>query len=645
MYSVPTVDTDREGCNVASEDLSLAFDGVAALGLSAAAITGESTPQPSHLREYLLKLLILVADTVENGPIKQVVTIQEGKYLVNGKEVPSVPQHERCTACARRHQECSGWDGVPCAACLSSGGRKCSKSQITGSTGATTYNGRPVYAEPPCGHCLKKGFDCTGLPLGRCDSCRDLRHRCSRSMIQTRLRQKDSSTFSIVPYLKSQISLLPEDIRYRITYNIRGVDISVDILPPNLRPQTSDSESDTSVVPLGWIEFQSTDVCPVVELGRPGDVWIRSPSENSTQPSSEVVYVCGELDGNGAAQWSLVSSEQLHQSTRKDPLRHPLVRGCVFGRSETLRYCWREISDEPSEPEPIIGNKRALDTIADTADITIAAPPGAKRSRQSQDPHSHHVHFSPFVIVRHCTPLSPLPSRFQEFATQTKPKKRSPRRPRGQIVSFDGDGAATAVPLPSGEAQNINTQAIASTEGKPSLEVEPRGTVSAGAPAGIDSPGIRLSDSDHIITPSESNPSDVPRDMSSENTARVELSAGGDLSSSESSLPARLPVSDTTASLTSSPNDQPNSGTITHTPTYVPSPTDSNSRATTEDGPQTIMASMEGGVTTLWKVLSQVHGGDFDAVMIDTCEGLVLVLQQLQGKYRASIADESSKGS
>lgn len=168
------------------------------------------------------------------------------------------------------------------------------------------------------------------------------------------------STSSIVPYLKSQIALLPEDIRYRITYSIRGVDISPDILASSLRPQTSDndseSESDSSVVHLGWVEFQSTDVSPVVELGRPGDMWIRSSSKTSasTNTSSEVIYVCEELDEKGTAQWSLVSSEQLHLSTRKDPLRHPLVRGCAFGRSETLKYCWKEMSDEPSGSDTIV---------------------------------------------------------------------------------------------------------------------------------------------------------------------------------------------------------------------------------------------------------------------------------------------------
>lgn len=108
MYSVPTVDIDHEGtsrpflfvlfltaqysttgCNAASEEVAPAFDGLsmATLGLPAVPVTGESTPQLPHLSQYLLKLLILVADAVENGPVRQVVTIQEEKYLVDVRQL------------------------------------------------------------------------------------------------------------------------------------------------------------------------------------------------------------------------------------------------------------------------------------------------------------------------------------------------------------------------------------------------------------------------------------------------------------------------------------------------------------------------------------------------------------------------------
>lgn len=272
--------------------------------------------------------------------------------------------------------------------------------------------------------------------------------------------------------------------------------------------------------------------------------------------------------------------------------------------------------------------------------MTIVAPPGAKCSRHSQDPHNPHVHFSPFVIVRHDTPLSPLSSRFKKFVAQPKPKKPSRRRPRGEMIPFNG-GAMVVALGSSSQSQSMNTQAIESIDGDLSFEVDQHDAVAADASACIDSPETRLSDPDHIIPDPQPTPSEVSRDMPSEKPASVELSTDIDFGPSESSLHSRLPASDPAASPTSSPSDHPNSGTITHTPIRPPPPTDSNSWAPAEDGPQMIMASMEGGVKTLWKVLSQVHGDDFDAVMVDTCEGLVLALQQLQGKYRAAIADKS----
>lgn len=109
MYSVPTVHTDNEGtfrlvsfesiltarsstpeCDVASKEVSLAFDDMDALGLPAAPVAGESTPQLLQSPRYPLKFAILIAYIVENGPVEQLLTIQEGKYLVNVRQSGSI---------------------------------------------------------------------------------------------------------------------------------------------------------------------------------------------------------------------------------------------------------------------------------------------------------------------------------------------------------------------------------------------------------------------------------------------------------------------------------------------------------------------------------------------------------------------------
>lgn len=229
--------------------------------------------------------------------------------------------------------------------------------------------GQPVYAETPCGQCLNRGIDCTGLPLGRCDACKASHRRCSRTIDRRYRHQKgdymrifhlcNSSqchlglsktlNFGIITSLISQISRVPEDIKHLIACPIRGIDLPIDILPASLRPQISESDpdSDTSIVRLGWVEFKAIDVPPMAELGRPGDIWICSYRENSVNPSSEVIYVCEEVDEEGSSRWSPVLSEQVHDLTTNNALRHPLVPHCVFGRSDKLRYCW--ILDEVNE--------------------------------------------------------------------------------------------------------------------------------------------------------------------------------------------------------------------------------------------------------------------------------------------------------